>query len=314
MAHDLLEGAQWEAARAAYEETLARADDPEAHDGLGLALWFLGEVEEGVASRERAFEGYVREGRCDEAAHMAVWVSHQRMVRGRASAARGWLARAERALEGTDACAGHGWVAVERARHAPTVEERTEHARRAMEIARSTGAADLEVFSLSVLGRAEVNAGRPAEGMALLEEAMAAASAGRVRNVHTLAEAYCNLIIACVDAGEWERATEWCELVDSFAREHDTAPLLGSCQTIHADVLVARGRWDDAERSLQSALATHERYVRRSRSCASARAGWARPSGCSRTARSTRPRCARSRSWPSRAGSREPPRHCSSAA
>jgi ATP/maltotriose-dependent transcriptional regulator MalT len=130
-----------------------------------------------------------------------------------------------------------------------------------MEYARESGADDLEVFALSLLGRAEVSAGRAEEGMVLLEEAMAAASAGRVRNVHTLAEAYCNLIVACVYAGEWEQASEWCELVDDFAREHSTAPLLGSCQTLHASVLVARGRWDDAERSLESALATHARYV-----------------------------------------------------
>jgi ATP/maltotriose-dependent transcriptional regulator MalT len=261
MARDLLEGAQWEAARAAYEETLARADDPEAHDGLGLALWFLGEVEEGVASRERAFDAYVRDGRCDDAARVAVWVAHQRKISGRTSAARGWLARAERALEGQDACAGHGWVAVERAGHAASAEECAGHARRAMEFARKAGDGDLEVLALSVLGGALVTAGRPQEGMALLEEALAAASAGRAHNVHTLGSAYCNLIVACVDAGEWERATEWCELVDDFARDHRAAPLLGACQTIHADVLVARGRWDDAERSLQSAIATHERYV-----------------------------------------------------
>src|SRR4051812_48180847 len=191
----MIDTGQWEAARATYEETLARADDPEAHDGLGLALWFLGEVEEGIAARERAFEGYVGAGRCDEAARMAAWISHQRMTTGRASAARGWLARADRALEGSDACAGHGWVAVERARHAERVEDCAEHARRAMEFARASGDGDLEVFALSVLGRAEVSAGRPLEGMALLEEAMAAATAGRVRNVHTLAESYCNLIV-----------------------------------------------------------------------------------------------------------------------
>jgi DNA-binding NarL/FixJ family response regulator len=90
---------------------------------------------------------------------------------------------------------------------------------------------------------------------------MAAASAGRVRNVHTLAEAYCNLITACTSAGDWERATEWCELVDEFAREHETAPLYGACRTIHADVLLATGRWDDAERALQTALDVHARYV-----------------------------------------------------
>ncbi len=192
---------------------------------------------------------------------MAVWVSHQHLIAGRASAARGWLARAERALEDVDGCAGHGWVAVERARHAGSVEEQIAHARRAMEIAREYDAGDLEVFALSLLGRAEVNAGRREHGMELLEEAMAAATAGRVRNVHTLAEAYCNLIEACAGAGEWERAKEWCELVDDFARTHATAPLFGACRTVHADVLVAAGRWPEAEHALESALATHERYV-----------------------------------------------------
>jgi ATP/maltotriose-dependent transcriptional regulator MalT len=130
-----------------------------------------------------------------------------------------------------------------------------------MAIARDCAVPDLEVFALSLLGRAEVSAGRRAEGMALLEEAMAAAAAGRVRNLHTLGEAYCNLVIACTAAGEWERAAEWCELIDEFARTNDLAPLLGACRTIHADVLLATGRWNEAERALESALATHSRYV-----------------------------------------------------
>jgi ATP/maltotriose-dependent transcriptional regulator MalT len=97
--------------------------------------------------------------------------------------------------------------------------------------------------------------------MQLLEEAMAAAAAGRVRNVHTLAEAYCNLILACTSAGEWEQATEWCELVDEFARTHSAAPLFGACRTVHADVLLATGRWPEAEEALERALATHARYI-----------------------------------------------------
>jgi ATP/maltotriose-dependent transcriptional regulator MalT len=257
---ELLESAQWEAARDAFEAALQEEDTPDAHDGLGLALWFLGRVEEGIAARERAFDGFVRQDRCDVAARAAAWVSHQYLLAGRASAARGWLSRAERALEDTR-CEGHGWVTVERARHAEGLEECADHARRAMDIARETGAADLEVFALSLLGQAEVRAGRIPEGMQLLEEAMTAASTGRVRNVHTLAEAYCNLIAACASAGDWERAAEWCEHVDEFAREHGTMPLLGACRTIHADVLVARGRWPEAERALQSALETHARYV-----------------------------------------------------
>ena len=260
-AWNALEEARWEKARAAFEAALAVEETPDALDGQGLALWFLGKVKEGVEARERAFEGYLREERCDDAARMAVWVSHQHLVGGRPSAARGWLSRAERAVVDAGPCPGQGWVAVERARHAATVEECSEQARLAMAIAKEGGDADLEVFALSLLGRAEVEAGRTEQGMHLLEEAMAAAAAGRVRNVHTLAEAYCNLITACTSAGEWERATEWCELVDEFARERGTMPLLGACRTIHADVLIATGRWADAERALESALATHARYV-----------------------------------------------------
>ena len=256
-----LEAAHWEEARAAFEAALADEETPDALDGLGLALWFLGAVPDAIAVREQAVEGYARHGRCDDAARLAVWVSHQHLIAGRTSAARGWLARAERVVEDAAPCAGQGWVAVERARHADNLDERVEHARRALAIARDTGAGDLEVFAVSLLGRAEVSAGRRDEGMRLLEEAMVAASAGRVRNVHTLAEAYCNLIMACASAGDWERAAEWCELVDKFAHERHATPLYGSCRTIHADVLLAKGRWEEAESALQSALDAHARYV-----------------------------------------------------
>lgn len=256
-----LEAADWATARAAFEAVLDAETSAEALEGLGLALWFQGDVAAGIAAREQAVAAYAREHRCDDAARVAVWVSHQHAQAGRASAARGWLARAERMLEDVATCAGHGWVAVERARHAATVDEQVASARRALDIARATGAEDLEVFAVSVLGRAEMAAGRVVAGLRLLEEALAGASAGRVRNVHTLAEAYCNLVVSSTSAGEWELAAEWCELVETFAREHHAAPLFGACRTAHAEVLLATGQWPEAERALQTALDTHARYV-----------------------------------------------------
>ena len=256
-----LEQARWGAARLSFEAVLDRGESAQAREGLGLALWFLGEVAKGISSRECAFELYARAGRGDDAARTAVWVSHQHFVGGRVSAARGWLARAERVLEAVGDCAGHGWVAVERARHATSLEEQIAHARRAVEIARRVRASDLEIFAVSVLGRAQVAAGRSEEGLRLLEEAMAGAAGGQVRNIHTLAEAYCNLIIASTNVGDWERATEWCELVDTFARAHEAAPLFGTCRSVHADVLFATGHWVEAERALETSLATHARYV-----------------------------------------------------
>ena len=263
-----MDQADWEAARVAFQTALDAADEagvagePEAHEGLGLALWFLGRIADGISERERAYDGYVVAGRCDDAARVAVWVSHQHLLGGHVSAARGWLARAERAVDGSTASSpGRGWVAVERARHTESVQEQVTQAQQAVEIARGSGDGDLEVFALSLLGRAVVSSGRREDGLRLLEEAMAAASSGRARNMHTLAEAYCNLIEGCESAGDWERGGEWCELISEFARKNNTQPLFGACRTIHANVLLATGHWPQAEHALEAALAIHARFV-----------------------------------------------------
>ena len=203
----LLEAAQWAAARDAFQATLEEEETPEALDGVGLALFFLGSVEDGIAARERAFDAYaaggpLRRGRPRRASGSPTSTCSRAAPRPPAA---GWPAPSARWPDAE--CDGQGWVAIERARHAQSLEERAAHTRRAMAIAATSGNSDLEVYALSLLGLTEVNAGRLDSGMQLLEEAMAAASAGRVRNVHTLAEAYCNLIMAATNAGDWDRAT-----------------------------------------------------------------------------------------------------------
>jgi DNA-binding CsgD family transcriptional regulator len=247
---------EWEIARECFS---AAPESGDSLDGLGLAVWFAGSFDEGIALRERAFDTYVAERDCSHAARVAVWVSRQYLISGRTSAANGWLERAETALSAAPECAGHGWVAVERARRSPSPVEGAAEAGRALELARAHADGDLEVFALSVLGRADVAAGKAVDGFAKLDEAMAAATAGRVRNPHTLGEAYCNLIVASTAAGDWERASEWCGHVDEFAAENGITVLFGVCRTIHADVLAASGRWQEAERALADALDAHGR-------------------------------------------------------
>jgi DNA-binding NarL/FixJ family response regulator len=258
-AHRALAAGAWDEARAAFAEALRAGERPEALDGCGLATWFAGEIEEGIELRQHAFAAYVAAGRADPAARVGVWISHQYLVSGRASLANGWLERAERALEGREDGGGYGWVAMERARRAAGVEEAAAGARRALAIGRAAGDDDLEVFALTLIGRAEISGGAFDDGMRKLEEAMAAATAGRIGSPHTLGEAYCNLIAACVSAGDWERAAEWCALVNGYATGHAIMPLFGACRTIHADVLVASGHWDEAETALEDAVAAHAR-------------------------------------------------------
>lgn len=156
---------------------------------------------------------------------------------------------------------GGDWVAVERARHASDLEDRISHALRAVDIARRLHAGDLEIFALSMVGRARVQAGQIEDGLLLLEEAMAGVTGGQVANAHTLAEAYCNLILASTSAGDWVRANEWCQHVDGFARTHTAAPLFGTCRGVHADVLFATGHWVEAEQALDTSLVTLERCL-----------------------------------------------------
>ncbi len=48
-----LEQARWRAARRSFEAVLEVGDSAQAREGLGLALWFLGEIAEGVSGRVR---------------------------------------------------------------------------------------------------------------------------------------------------------------------------------------------------------------------------------------------------------------------
>jgi DNA-binding NarL/FixJ family response regulator len=253
-----LEAGDWAAAVMAFEP-LVDTGEPSVLEAYGLAIWFQGDLEKGMELRQRACLGYGEGGECNRAARLAAWVSHQYLVSGRSSLSNGWLARAERMLENRTACSGAGWVIVERARRAGAAACAA-GALEAIAIGRACGDDDLEVFALSQLGRAEVALGRWESGIERLEEAMAAASAGRIRNPNTLGEAYCNLIVASTDAGDWERAAEWCEYVVGFARRTAIMPLYGACRTIHADVLIASGRWSEAEQALTDALAAHARH------------------------------------------------------
>ena len=47
------ETGDWDRARELFENLLDGDDDPDARDGLGQVLWFLGEIDEGVGLRRR---------------------------------------------------------------------------------------------------------------------------------------------------------------------------------------------------------------------------------------------------------------------
>jgi len=168
-----LAAADWGRARECFELALNQdAQHPEALDGLGRALHFHGEYGRAIELTERAFAAYLWAGRGVEAADRARWLAFLHgAVNANMSAAGGWMARAESALEGVEECAAHGWLQLDRAPFTEEIRQREQLAASALAIARRFGDIDLEYDALALLGEAFVAEGRVEEGMKLLEEA-----------------------------------------------------------------------------------------------------------------------------------------------
>src|SRR5918992_3083709 len=68
--------ADWATARDAFATRLEEApDDPEALDGIGRALWWLGEPQLGIERRRQAYAEYKRRGDTLQAANLATYLA-----------------------------------------------------------------------------------------------------------------------------------------------------------------------------------------------------------------------------------------------
>jgi DNA-binding CsgD family transcriptional regulator/tetratricopeptide (TPR) repeat protein len=105
--------------------------------------------------------------------------------------------------------------------------------------------------------------------MRRLDEAMAAALSGDMRELDAIGQTCCFLIHACHQAHDFDRAVQWCTHVKSFCQRWRVKTLFTICRTNYAAVLISRGHWAEAERELR--LASRHRDSRPH----VARAAWA---------------------------------------
>jgi DNA-binding CsgD family transcriptional regulator len=250
-----LEAGRWAPARAAFEAALAEGETPEALDGMGAALWWLGETRASVAYSERAYAGFRRSGDPVRAATTAMslcvtYISND----GNAAAAAGWLGRAERVLGDTDPNPLRGWLWLLRGFLSTDPAAARELQERALANARDGGDRDLELCALGDLGLTLVTVGETGAGMALIDEAMAGALAGENSRLDTVVFTCCGMLIACDLAGDLQRATQWCRVADDFTRRYGCPFLYARCRTLYGGVLVGRGQWAAAERELTAAV------------------------------------------------------------
>ncbi len=245
----------WDDARQAFEALVEHGPDPEALAGLGDALWWLGETESAIGCQERAYVAYRRLPDPVQSTLAAISLYFlYRVSLGNTAAARGWLSRAARIVAEGDLAPLAGWILLLRAHDSGDPGASCVWARHARRMARRFADRDLELCALSQLGAALVQAGRSAEGTALLDEAMAAALAGEGDRLHTVVYVSCNVIGACAEIADVHRAVQWIRAADGFARRYGAPHLYTHCRIYHGAALFAAGDWPAAERELASAL------------------------------------------------------------
>jgi len=250
-----LDAGRWEEARAAFAAALAERDTPEARSGMGVALWWLGETRASVEHTERAYAEFRRAGDAVAAATAAMslcitWISNF----DNHAAAGGWLARAERVMEGADPNPLRDWLLLLRGYLEPDPGRARDLQQRVLELARDRGDPDLELWALGDLGLTLVTEGRAGEGLALIDEAMAGTLGGEHLRLDTVVTACCDMLVACDLAGDLRRAAQWCQVADQFIDRYGCPFLYARCRTIYGGILVAKGRWAEAERELLAAI------------------------------------------------------------
>jgi DNA-binding CsgD family transcriptional regulator len=249
------EQGEFAAARELYEAALEEERSAEALDGLGQALWFLCEIDAGIAWREDAYAEFRRAGELCRAAEIALWlVVEQATSLGNQVAAGGWFRRAERLLTEAPLCPAHAELEVQRGQRCADSEEAQRHFERAVEIGKQLGDPDSEVRGLNQLGFLKVTLADLEGGMALLDETMAAAMGGELRDPWAIGATCCAMLFACERISDLQRAAQWCEVVLDFTQRRRYVPLSALCRSVYAGVLIARGDWERADAELLAAL------------------------------------------------------------
>jgi len=231
--------------------------EPEDLERAATAAYLLGRDDESEAFRERAHQAFISRGDHEGAARSAGWLAFGLLQRGAVAPASGWLARAARILDEAQLdCVVRGYLLIPSAiRRVVQGDAAGGHATfsRAAEIADRFHDRDLASLARHGRGRALIQLGNIAEGVALLDEVMVSVIAGDVAPI-LAGDIYCSVLEACQETFDLRRAHEWTtSLAQWCASQPDLVRYRAECLLYRAEVMQLRGNWDDAAQDAHDA-------------------------------------------------------------
>lgn len=235
-------------------EVMAQADHagglaPEDLEVLAQSAWWVGQQDVARDAWERAYTLHAKAGDKLAAANAAAQLAFNLLGAGLPSVLNGWVNRAERLLQGAPEQPVHALLAVVRGMMAFTAGDLDIAAaagRRALELGTAFGIPDLQAMGLHLEGRALVAKGRVEEGMALLDEATAAAVSGEL-SPQVTGRVYCSTVSACWGVADYRRAGEWADAAERWCRRRSINGFPGVCRLHKAQIHKLRGMWREAE-------------------------------------------------------------------
>jgi class 3 adenylate cyclase len=246
---------------AADAETPLGGPDLEA---LAEAAFFTADVDVRERAYERAFKAHHDAGDPIRAAAVALGLAIDVWIQGRTSIASAWTARAARLLEGSEETYAHGYLAIARsfaALAAGRFEEALAQAEEGVRIGGRMTDPDLQAIALISLGRLKIGAGETEEGLALLEEATAAAANDEL-SPYLTGMTYCTMISACRDLNDYERASQWTEETERWCERSSVAGFPGVCRIHRAEIVALGGDLPRAKAELEQAAQELAKYKR----------------------------------------------------
>jgi len=227
-----------------------RALSAEDVERLAESAWWIGRVDDSIAAHERAYAAYMDEGTPRRAAVVAVRLAEDFFNRQAKSIGNGWLKRAERLLQDVRKCLEHAVLlrlhAVLALESEGNVDKALGLARQACDLATRFHDRDLQALAMHDIGRMLVSKGELAQGMALIDEAMAAAVSGEL-GPRVTGRIYCNMMGTCEKLADYQRAAEWSEAARRWCEPHAGSGYPGICRVHRAELMRLRGSWNDAE-------------------------------------------------------------------
>jgi tetratricopeptide (TPR) repeat protein len=243
------------------EGSLAPTDLPM----LGEVAYAAGHLDVTIDAWERAHAACLQGGDPVAAAGAAVRVAmHLLFDTALMAPVRGWLARAERLLEGRGETPAHAWFAVvrtyERLLTGDTLGAR-QWARRAIEVGSQYDPAACAIGRVAH-ARLLILDGDVQQGLALLDEAGVAAVSGDLDSLST-GVVYCELVCALQGLAQYDVAEQWTEAMERWCETNAIGSLHGRCRVHRAEILRLRGSCNEAESQALLACEELRPYLRR---------------------------------------------------